>query len=166
MSLEPLLAAPFAVQFHVATVVPAGVLGAYLLASRKGTRLHRLIGRVWIALMVVTAVSTFFIHQMDVFAGFSPIHLLSAFVIMGSYQAIRAAQRGDIVKHRQIVTGIYFGGILIAGGFTLLPGRTMNQMVFGGEGSLAGSLAAVLLIVLPSLFWLLRPRTVNPSGRG
>ena len=42
MSLAPLFAAPFAVQLHVFTVVPAFALGTWLIfLSRKGARRHR-----------------------------------------------------------------------------------------------------------------------------
>jgi uncharacterized membrane protein len=57
MSSIPLLDAPFAVLFHVATVVPAALIGAWLLARPKGTRLHRALGRVWIGLMAATSLS-------------------------------------------------------------------------------------------------------------
>ena len=145
MTLEPLLTAPLAIQFHVATVLPAAVLGAVLLARPKGTPAHRLIGKVWLILMVVSAASTFFIHTIDVFMGFSPIHLLSVYVIVGSGGAIAAARRGDITAHRRQVAGLYFGGIVVAGIFTLLPDRLMNAVVFSGAGSLGGGLAAGLL---------------------
>jgi len=41
------------------------------------TPLHRLLGKIWMVLMVITSLSSFFIHQIDLFYGFSPIHLLS-----------------------------------------------------------------------------------------
>ena len=89
MTLEPLLNAPFAIQFHVATVLPAAVLGAFLLARPKGTPSHRLLGKIWLVLMVMTSLSTFFIHGINTVGGFSPIHLLSVYVIAGSVFASR-----------------------------------------------------------------------------
>lgn len=141
MTLEPLLNAPFAVQFHVATVLPAAVLGAVLLARPKGTPAHRLLGKVWLLLMVATSVSTFFIHGINTVAGFSPIHLLSAYVIVGSVMAVFAARRRDIRAHRGHVAGMYFGGIVVAGLFTLVPGRTMGAMTFDGSSALASGVA-------------------------
>jgi uncharacterized membrane protein len=42
MTLEPLLRAPLPVQIHVATVMPAFVIGMYeIFLSRKGQRFHR-----------------------------------------------------------------------------------------------------------------------------
>ncbi|MGO8147843.1 hypothetical protein AB9F42_33890, partial [Rhizobium leguminosarum] len=63
MTLEPLLDAPFAVQIHVTAVTSAALLGAYILLRPKCTPLHRLLGRIWRARMVVTAVSSFCIHE-------------------------------------------------------------------------------------------------------
>lgn len=148
MTFEPLLDAPFAIQFHVATVLPAAVLGAVLLARAKGTPAHRLLGKIWLVLMVATSVSTFFIHGLNTVGGFSPIHLLSVYVIIGSVMAIRAARRRDIQAHRAHVAGMYFGGIVVAGLFTLVPHRVMGMMVFDGASDLASGLAAGVISLL------------------
>ncbi|MGD9475948.1 DUF2306 domain-containing protein [Shinella sp. G-2] len=148
MTFEPLLTAPFAIQFHVVTVLPAAVLGAVLLARPKGTPTHRLLGKIWLVLMVTTSASTFFIHGIDTVAGFSPIHLLSVYVIMGSVMAVNAARRRDIRAHRAHVTGMYFGGIVVAGLFTLVPHRVMGAMIFDGTSGFASGLAAAIVSVL------------------
>ncbi|MXN44185.1 DUF2306 domain-containing protein [Shinella kummerowiae] len=148
MTIEPLLNAPIAVQFHVATVLPAAVLGAVLLARRKGTPAHRLLGKIWLVLMVVTSFSTFFIHDLKTVGNFSPIHLLSIYVIVGSIPAIRAARRGDIRAHRAQVAGMYFGGIVVAGLFTLVPHRVMGAIIFDGASGFVSGVAAALVCVL------------------
>ncbi|EYR79064.1 DUF2306 domain-containing protein [Shinella sp. 838] len=148
MTLEPLLAAPPAVQFHVATVLPAAVLGAVLLARPKGTALHRRLGKVWLLLMVLTSFSTFFIHDLKTVGDFSPIHLLSVYVIVGSVPAIRAARRRDIRAHRGHVAGMYFGGIVVAGLFTLAPDRVMGAMIFDGASGFTSVLAAAVVSAL------------------
>ena len=52
------------VQAHVVTVVPAFVLGVWLLLfSRKGSRWHRALGAIFLALMVITALISLFIHR-------------------------------------------------------------------------------------------------------
>ena len=155
MTLEPLLDAPIAIQIHVAAVVPAAILGAYLLARPKGTPRHRLLGKIWMVLMVVTALSSFFIHQINLLYGFSPIHLLSIAVLAGSWRAILAARRHDIRAHRRIVSGMYFGGIVVAGLATLLPGRLMNAVVFSGNSWLA---VAVLGLVAAAIVGAIRFR--------
>lgn len=153
MTLEPLWHASLAIQLHVATVIPAAIVGAYLLASRnKGTPTHRLLGRIWLVLMVLTSVCSFFIHELNVWAGFSPIHLLSVLTIAGCFQAYRMARRGRIKSHQRVVQQVYFGGIIIAGGFTLLPGRIMYRVVF--DGSAAGAIVLILLgLATMMLIW-------------
>jgi uncharacterized membrane protein len=130
MNLAPLLDAPLAIQIHVAAVIPAAILGPYMFWARKGTPVHRLLGKVWLGLMVVAAFSSFFIHTINLFLGLSPIHLLSAYVLYGSWKAIAAARAHRIREHKLNVIGMYVGGIIVAGGFTLLPGRLMHEIVF------------------------------------
>ena len=135
MSLAPLLAAPFAVQLHVFTVVPAFVLGTWLIFfSRKGARFHRAIGYVYLTLMTVTAIAALFIHEIpaiDIVFGFGPIHLFSLVTLSGVVGALRGAWTHNIKMHRGSMLGVYIGGILIAGTFAFLPGRIMHAMVFG-----------------------------------
>lgn len=145
MNLQPLLNAPVAVQIHVAAVLPAAVLGAYILLNRKGTPVHRLLGKIWMVLMVITSLSSFFIHELDLFYGFSPIHLLSIVVLVGAWRAISAARAHNIRAHKASVIGMYFGGIVGAGLFTLIPGRIMNAVVFSG-GPSWGFLLAIAAI--------------------
>lgn len=150
MTLQPLLEASPVIQFHVATVVPAAILGAYILSARKGTPTHRLLGKVWMTLMVVTSISTFFIHKLNLFYGFSPIHLLSILVLFGAFGAIAAARRHDIRRHRSIVLGMYLGGIVGAGLFTLLPGRIMYDVIF--SGNLVWAVILALAVVAGAFF--------------
>lgn len=161
MMLEPLLNASFAIQFHVATVVPAAFIGAFLLARRKGTYLHRLFGKLWLALMGLTSVSSLFVHELRIWGDWSPIHLLSLYVIVGCFSAYAAVRRGRIVAHRRIVTGLYVGGIVVAGAFTFMPGRIMNAVVFSGSlsSSLAGT-GAMLAAALVACWPLLRRRSI------
>jgi uncharacterized membrane protein len=134
MSLAPLLAAPFAVQLHVFTVVPAFALGTWLIFfSRKGARRHRAIGYIYLTLMTVTAIAALFIHQIpsiDIVYGFGPIHIFSIVTLSGVMGALRGAWTHNIAMHKRSMLGVYIGGILIAGTFAFLPGRIMHAMVF------------------------------------
>lgn len=53
---------------HLATIVPAIPLGAYLIWARKGGPRHKALGKLWISLMTVSAVSTLFLRQINVLA--------------------------------------------------------------------------------------------------
>jgi len=135
MTLEPLFNASPAIQFHVLTVVPAALIGGITLLARKGTPAHRMAGRVWIGLMVLTALSTFLIHEINLFFGFSPIHILSLVVLVSAFVVVRSARAGNFIRHQRVVKSLYFGGIGIAGFFTFMPGRIMHEVVFGVAAS-------------------------------
>jgi len=136
MTLEPLLHASPAIILHVATVVPAAAIGTYLiLISRKGARWHRALGYIYLTLMTVTAVTTLWIHALmpkGAFFGFSPVHLLIPLTLFGVYGALRSARAHKVSRHRAAMLSVYFGGIMIAGGLTLLPGRIMHGIFFSG----------------------------------
>ena len=136
MTLDPLLNAPLAVQAHVATVIPAAVLGLWLLAfSRKGSRVHRAAGVVFLTLMVTTALIALFIHRRTpegpVF-GMSTTHLFVPFVLFATWRAIDGAFSGNIAQHRRWVVGLFVGAILINGinNVFFLPGTT-HDVFFG-----------------------------------
>src|SRR5258708_38855086 len=105
MSLAPLLAAPFAVKLHVATVVPAFALGTWLIFfSRKGAPRHRAAGYVYLTLMTITSIAALFIQTImpnGPFHGFSPIHLLVPLTLAGVVGALYYARRHNIRAHRR-----------------------------------------------------------------
>jgi len=135
MSLAPLLAAPLAIQVHVATVVPASMIGTWqIFFSRKGARHHRFWGYVYLALMTVTAIAAIFVQTLmpnGPFGGFSPIHLFVPLTLSCVAGAIYGAKTRNIRLHRLSMLGVYIGGILIAGAFTFVPGRIMHAVFFG-----------------------------------
>lgn len=154
MNLEPLTQADFAIQLHVAAATGALALGSVVLFRRKGDRLHRLGGRVWVALMVIVALSSFFIHELRVFGPWSPIHLVSLATLWFLADGVRLARQRRIVAHRRTMQGTFFGGLIVAGGFTFLPGRLMHEVMLT---DLDGSWAAVLAIVIcVCAFWTYR----------
>ncbi|MDI1288124.1 MAG: DUF2306 domain-containing protein [Reyranella sp.] len=130
MTLEPILSAGSATQIHLATISAAFVIGSWMMIRPKGTRPHRALGMTYIALMTVSAVSTFWVRGIA-HGGFSFLHLLSAFVLVALPFAWIMARRGRVQIHRFIMIGVYAGGIWIAGLLTLLPGRVLSKAVFG-----------------------------------
>lgn len=134
MNLEPLLHAPLAVQIHVATIIPAFLLGTYqIFLSTKGTPYHRATGYIYLTLMVITSIAALFIHAVNPrgFMGLSWIHLFVPLTLFGVYGAFVTARRHDIKGHRRAMIGVYVGGILIAGSLAFMPGRIMHSVVFG-----------------------------------
>jgi uncharacterized membrane protein len=131
MSLAPLLDAAPQIPLHAFAAMAAFALGLIQFAAPKGTLPHRTIGWIWVALMAAVAVSSFWIHQIRLLGPFSPIHLLSIFVLVMLPLAVWRAHRHDVSGHRIAMVSLFTGALVIAGLFTLLPGRIMHAVVFG-----------------------------------
>jgi uncharacterized membrane protein len=131
MSLAPLLDAAPVVQIHAFAAIAAFMLGAVQLAAPKGTLPHRTVGWTWVVLMALIAMSSFWIHGFRIIGPFSPIHLLSIFTLGMLPLAVLHARRHRVERHRKAMTSIFVGAMVIAGLFTLLPGRIMHDVVFG-----------------------------------
>jgi uncharacterized membrane protein len=132
MTLDPLLNASPAIQVHVAAALAAFALGLAQFAAPKGVTLHRVMGWSWVALMVAVAGSSFWIHQIKVWGDWSPIHLLSIFTLAMLPLGIFYARRRNVRGHRITMISIFGGALVIAGLFTLVPGRLMHASLFGG----------------------------------
>jgi uncharacterized membrane protein len=112
---------------HAFAAMAAFVLGVVQLASPKGTLPHRTLGYIWVGLMLVVAASSFAIQGMRQLGPFSAIHLLSVVPL-----AVLAARRKHTSTHSKAMIGLFAGALVIAGAFTLVPGRIMYRVVFGG----------------------------------
>ncbi len=129
IDLSPLLEIPPVLQAHIAGAVSSFLIGTVLMLGVKGRTFHRVLGYTWVATMTVTAVSSFFITGLNG-DSYSFIHLLSGWTVILLPMAIAAARRHEIAKHRKEMTGLFFGGMLIAGLFSFLPGRMMWHLFF------------------------------------
>jgi uncharacterized membrane protein len=132
MTLAPLLNASFAIQLHAFAALAAFVLGLLQFARRKGTFSHRTFGWIWVTLMLIVAISSFWIHDIKLWGIWSPIHLLSIFTLINLPIAVWMARRHKVRAHRGWMIGIFAGALLIAGIFTFVPGRIMHAVMFGG----------------------------------
>ena len=124
----PFFAQSLLVQFHVATVMLALVLGPVQFVMAKGTQAHRMVGWTWSVAMYATAISTLFIRDMN-HGQFSPIHIFSLMAIIGLPLAIWAARKGRIAAHQRAMFGLYIG-LVIAGLTAIAPGRRIWDMFF------------------------------------
>ena len=125
---HPPRGADIALFVHLATVLPAVPLGAFVLWSRKGGAMHKLLGRIWAAMMMVTALSSFWLQSLA--GGFSFIHLFSVLTLVAIPIAIWNARRGNIRGHRNAMRGVYFG-LIAAGLMAAAPGRFLGEFLFG-----------------------------------
>lgn len=128
-SLEPIIDAGLAIQIHVAAALTTFAIGLALLSAPKGFRFHKTSGWIWVVSMAVTALSSFFLTGL-MGKWYSPIHALSAWTMIGLPFGIAAIRRKNLKKHRETMTGMFVGGMLIAGLFSFLPGRTMWAIFF------------------------------------
>ncbi|OAF12140.1 DUF2306 domain-containing protein [Bradyrhizobium neotropicale] len=131
MSLAPLLEAAPAIPLHAFAAMAAFVLGLVQFAAPKGTLPHRTVGWIWVALMVVVATSSFWIHGIRLVGSFGPIHLLSIFTLVVLPVAVWRAHTHRVTDHRRIMIFIFTGALVVAGVFTLVPGRIMHRVIFG-----------------------------------
>lgn len=120
---------------HLVTVVPCFLIGTLLLIIKKGTRVHRGFGRVYMILMLITAVITLFMPA-DVgprlLNHFGWIHSFSFLTIYTVPTAFWAIKKGNVKAHKRKMILLYFGALIIAGGFTFVPGRYLHEVFFGG----------------------------------
>lgn len=119
-----------AVVIHLVTVIPAIPLGLYVLLARKGTPRHRALGKLWLALMGVTALSTLFIRQINQ-GDLSYVHLFVPLTLVGIWQVVASARSGRLADHRRHVVSMYIGALLIAGFTSFIPGRLMWHWLAG-----------------------------------
>ena len=131
MQLTPLIAV------HMSAALGALVLGPVAIWARKGAtqrpRLHRAFGYGFATLMLAAAMSSFFIRDYGLpnVQGFTPIHLLIPVTLLGLFNGFHALYRGDITRHRIGMVSLYVSACVIAGAFTLLPGRYLGNLVWG-----------------------------------
>ena len=132
MSLAPLISAGLLIFVHAGVAIFAFLLGIFQLLSKKGTQRHRILGWVWLLILAVVATTSFWINEIRTLGPFSAIHLLSIFTLVMIPLGIYFARQKNIVGHKAVMFGLFGGALVIAGLFTLLPGRVMHQVVFGG----------------------------------
>ena len=124
---------------HFATIAPCFLIGIWVLLRRKGTPVHKLLGRIYVVLISFSSVVA---AAMPAALGprlwnhFGFIHLFCVVVFVSVPLAIWAIRRGNVRMHANTMLGMFFGGILIAGTFALMPGRLLHTWLFAGGWAL------------------------------
>lgn len=118
---------------HLATVVPCFFLGIFLFSMKKGTEIHKNLGKLYLVLMLFTATVTLFMpaqvgpRLMDHFGWIHSFSFLTIWTVPTAYIAIR---QGRVAAHKRKLILLYVGAIIIAGGFTFAPGRYLHELFF------------------------------------
>ena len=122
---------------HAALALLAIPLGLYIFITKKGTMNHRILGRTWVTVLIIVSLTAVFIKTINP-GQYSLIHLLIPYTIgslIYSIWNIRKFKKTKIesykIKHMHSMIGVYIGALLIAGAFTLMPGRFFHEIIFG-----------------------------------
>ena len=129
-SLPPIIAV------HLSLALSAVAIGPWVLWARMGAtlrpQLHRALGYAWVTCMLGAALTGLFIRDFRLpnLWGYTPIHLLIPLTLVGLYRAFRYLAQGNITGHRKSMQWLYFNACIVAGAFTLLPGRYLGNLLW------------------------------------
>ena len=129
MNIEYFTNASLAIQIHMLAATGAFFLGAYVLVRRKGTKAHKMAGRIFGLLMFTTATTAVFIREINN-GSLSWIHIFVPITFIGLYQVVSSIRKGNVKAHKRHVLTMYFAALLIPGAFAFMPGRTMWMLFF------------------------------------
>lgn len=118
---------------HLAAALSALGLGSFILLRRKGTFSHQTFGWIWVITMATVAIAAIPIRSYNGipnFHGFTPIHLFILLVAVTLPRAVWAIYHGDRAAHGRGMRRIFFGALVGAGVFTLLPGRLLGHLLW------------------------------------
>lgn len=121
---------PLAFQLHVASAAGAILVGTVVLLLPKGVGLHKFVGWSWVLAMLSTAITSLFMTGLNG-DSYSIIHLLSGWTLVMLPLGIFFIRNRRVAAHQRVMTGVFYGGLLVAGALTFIPGRFMFQLFFG-----------------------------------
>jgi uncharacterized membrane protein len=120
--------------FFALTAVPFRM---YIFLTKKGTKKHKLFGRIWVGWLVIISLTAIFIQEITL-GEYSFIHLLIPLTmgsLIYSIWSIKKFKKTKLQKYKQShmssMIGLYVGALILAGAFTLLPGRLFYEILFG-----------------------------------
>jgi uncharacterized membrane protein len=127
----------FIIYIHAFFALTAVPLGLYIFLTKKGTVKHILFGRIWISWLLTISLTAIFIQEITP-GEYSLIHLLIPLTIgslIYSIWSIRKYKKTTLLKykraHMSSMTSVYVGALILAGAFTLMPGRLFYEILFG-----------------------------------
>lgn len=148
-ALQHVLAHPL-LPIHIFAALFALALGPTNLVRRRRDRTHRMVGRVWVSAMVVTALTSFGVQEP--LSALSGLHALAAWTLISLALGIVAIRRGNVRSHKANMVGSYLGlwaAFLFA---ALIPTRTLSQVTAAAPWTAAITAAAVVASVVAT--WL------------
>jgi uncharacterized membrane protein len=128
MHMEPLWQAGPVIAGHA---IAAFAPGLVQLALPKGAAAHVRVGRTWVVLLVLVAGSSLAISEIGTFGYLLWIHPLAIVTALGLRDGMRAIRRGAVRAHAATMISVFRGALVIAGAFTFLPHRVMEDVATG-----------------------------------
>jgi len=124
------------IYIHAFFALIAVPVGLYILLTKKGTQKHKLTGCIWTLFLLIVSFTALFIQAINP-GEYSLIHLLIPWTIgslIYSIWSIRKFQKTKLQKYKKAhmysMIGVYVGALLVAGVFTLMPGRLFYEILF------------------------------------
>ncbi|URQ68163.1 DUF2306 domain-containing protein [SAR86 cluster bacterium] len=125
------------INVHATLALLAVPLGLYIFLTKKGTKQHKMLGRIWVTFLIIVSLTAIFIQTINP-GQYSWIHLLIPFTLVSLIYSIWNIKKYKKTKierykysHMYSMIGVYVGALLIAGAFTLMPGRFFHHLLFG-----------------------------------
>jgi uncharacterized membrane protein len=118
-----------AVYVHLTAALCALVVGIVQMVRAKGTASHKALGRVWVTLMFIVAISSLWLPS---FLHFTWIHLFTLVTLIVLPRAIWLIRHGDVAGHARAMRNLFLGALVVAGLFTLMPGRLLGNLLWKG----------------------------------
>ena len=87
-----------AIYSHIALALAAVPVGLFILLSKKGTAQHKLVGRVWLVIMLIVSLSAILIHEINP-GRYSLIHPLIPWTIGSLIYSIWNIKRFKKTRH-------------------------------------------------------------------
>jgi uncharacterized membrane protein len=115
------------IYIHLLAVIPSLILGAINLSLKKGTLIHKRIGKVWAVLMLITAISSLFIMPTG---SFTWLHIFSILVIVCIPVGVFSIRKGNIRRHTDCMLGAYIGTVISAYFAVMSPGRFLYGVLY------------------------------------
>lgn len=152
--IEHLLTHPIGL-VHVLAALAALVLGAVVVALRKGNPRHRWLGRAYLLSMLALNATALSVYEL--FGGFGPFHGLSLFslaTVLSAYAAVRRRKPGWKMRHAYFMTGSYVG--LVAAAVAEVASRVP------GWSFSAAVVVSSALVIVGGMAWMMRwvPRSL------
>src|SRR6188508_3570111 len=108
MTLAPLLDASPVIQIHAFAALAAFGLGLVQFAAPKRTLPHKTVGWMWVALLAIIAISSFWIHEIRMFGSRSARSICCRSLSSSCCRELAGGAPAYVSAHSKGMRGIFF----------------------------------------------------------